>query len=98
MCEDGKLRVWWITNVPRGSREYYYVDTLGEAQLVLATLAHHDLHLGEQLVHSNAGGLEVFEDGEWCEWSDPETGDEVNGNQAFCRLRTGRVESAAGCT
>ena len=49
------------------------VRNVREAQLLLTTLAGYDIFQFENNVkpdYSNAGGLEVFEDGEWCEWYD----------------------------
>lgn len=70
-----KLRVWHVSNVP-GELFRQNVASISEAKLVLNTLARHDLYLGD-LIESNAQGLEVFEDGEWVEWSDAETGEDI---------------------
>jgi hypothetical protein len=59
-------------HVPVASKE--------EAALILHALARYDLF---QLEHNvkpdfcNAGGLCVYEDGEWCDWYDPETGEDI---------------------
>jgi hypothetical protein len=66
------LRIWWIPQVPMEAF-YVPVDSPAEAKKILDVLADYDLF---QLKHnikpdfSNAGGLEVFEDGEWSEWED----------------------------
>ena len=54
---------------------YVPVKTIEEAKLILKTLADYDIF---QLKHNikpdycNAGGLMVFEDGEWTDWYDEE--------------------------
>ena len=71
--EEGQLRVWWIPQVPMKTPFKVFVKTIEEAILLLNTLANYDLY---QLKHkikpdySNAGGLEVFENGEWNEYYD----------------------------
>ena len=65
--EEGSLRVWWVRNPPRAA-ELHHIATLDEAATKLRDLAPHDLR--SSWVGSNAGGLEVFEDGEWTEWYD----------------------------
>lgn len=68
--KEGDLRVWWIPQVP--DKPFYVpVKDVEEAKKILDTLAKYDLW---QLAHnikpdySNAGGLEVYEKGEWSEW------------------------------
>lgn len=70
------LRVWHIANVP-GEPYHHYVQTPEEGAVVLRILRDYDLYLGESAVYSNAGGLEVMEDGEWCEWCN-EDGYDIN--------------------
>ena len=68
----GSLRVWWIPQVPMQPFRVE-VATVREAKLLLDTLAKYDAFQFENNVkpdYCNAGGLEVFEDGEWCEWYD----------------------------
>lgn len=60
--EESSLRVWWIPRVPMKAF-HVEVNTIKEAKLILKTLAEPDF--------SNAGGLQVFEDGEWLEWECP---------------------------
>lgn len=69
-----KLRVWHIPDVP-GLPFQQDVSSIEEAKLVLKTLARYDLYLGDR-ISSNAQGLEVFEDGEWVEFSDDD-GNEI---------------------
>ena len=63
---NGSLRIWWVTNVP-DEPFYVSVEDGHEARHILNFLADYNLHLGE-LVQSNAGGVQVFVDGEWVEW------------------------------
>lgn len=68
----GSLRVWWIPQVPMQPFRVS-VGNVREAKLLLDTLAKYDAFQFENNVkpdHSNAGGLEVFEDGEWSDWYD----------------------------
>lgn len=70
-----KLRVWWIPQVPMKAF-YVPVENLVEAKLLLDTLANYDLFQYENRVkpdYCNAGGLHVFEDGEWIDWHHPES-------------------------
>lgn len=72
----GSLRVWHIPQIP-GAPFHVAVDSPAAARLVLHALADYDLF---QLRHrikpdyANAQGLEVFEDGEWCEWTNEDGG------------------------
>lgn len=70
MNEDKKLRVWWIPQVPM---KVFHVEVrnLREAKLMLETLAYYDQFQFENRVkpdYCNAGGLEIFDDGEWIDW------------------------------
>lgn len=72
--KEGMLRIWWIPQVPMKAFNYP-VKSVNEAKKILNLLADYDLF---QLAHrikpdySNVGGLQVFEDGEWIDWSDEE--------------------------
>ncbi len=68
---EGALQVYWIPNPPR-AMFCYPVRSIAEAQLLLHVLAAYDLYLGEDLIGGNAGGLQVFENGEWLDWIDEE--------------------------
>lgn len=78
-----KLRVWWIPQVP-GKPFRVDVSSPAEARKILDVLAHYDLFQLEQRIKPdfcNAGGLEAFDqtgDGEWCDWFDPETDDDID--------------------
>jgi len=70
----GIYRVWWITNPPRDGF-HVVCASLGSAMSALQMLVSYDLYL-EDAVSSNAGGLEVFKDGDWEEWYS-EDGDDI---------------------
>lgn len=75
--QEGDLRIWWVPQVPMRPFRVR-VDNLREAKLLLDTLASYDIF---QLAHRikpdfcNAGGVDVFEDGEWMDWEHPESGE-----------------------
>lgn len=77
---EGSLMVWWIPQIPM-TPFLYPVNNIREAELLLDSLAMYDLF---QLKHnikpdySNVGGLMVFEDDDWCEWCDVESGDNID--------------------
>lgn len=79
------LRVWWIPQVP-GEPFYVEVASPREAKKLLQTLADYDQFQLDNNIkpdYCNAGGLEVFEAmddgvGEWCEWCDEDTGDDID--------------------
>jgi hypothetical protein len=68
--QEGDLRIWWIPQIPMHPF-FVPVENAQEGKLILRVLAAYDLF---QLRHNvkpdycNAGGLEVYEDGEWCDW------------------------------
>jgi len=71
---DVKLRIWHIPQVP-GKAFNVAVNTPREAKKILDVLADYDAFQFENKIkpdYSNAAGLEVFENGEWCEWEDAE--------------------------
>lgn len=70
-------RVWWIPQVPM-KPFYVSVNTEEEAVLILDTLAKYDLFQLDNNVkpdYSNAGGLEVLEEGNWSEYYDKDDRD-----------------------
>ncbi len=76
---EGQLKVWWIPQVPM---DPFYVDVenLKEGKKILKVLAEYDLFQYETSVkpdYCNMGGLEVVEDGEWCEWESAD-GDDID--------------------
>ena len=67
---EGAMRVWWIPQVPM-KPFYVPVSTCEEAMKILEVLAEYDIFQFENKVkpdYCNAGGLMIFEDGEWTEW------------------------------
>ena len=80
MNNEGNLRVWWIPQLPMKSF-YVPVDNAKDAVFILHTLGRYDQFQLDNNIkpdYSNVGGLEVFEDGEWCEWTHPKTGDDIH--------------------
>lgn len=77
--KNGDLRVWWVPQVPMKSFTVE-VKSVVEAKLILNTLAEYDLFQLENNVkpdYSNAGGLSVYENGEWVDWYNEE-GDDID--------------------
>lgn len=76
--KEGDLKVWWVPQVPMEAFEFP-VSSTEEAAKFLNVLAEYDAFQMLNNVkpdYSNAGGLSVFEDGEWVDWSNPETGED----------------------
>lgn len=74
-----KLRIWWIPQVPMEPFRVE-VESPEEAKKLLNILADYDIFQFENNVkpdYCNAGGLEVFEDGEWTDWYS-EDGEDIN--------------------
>lgn len=70
MPKTNDLQVWWIPQVPMKAFRVDVAD-IAQARLLLRTLANYDAFQFENNIkpdYCNMGGLEVFEDGEWCEW------------------------------
>lgn len=70
--KNGDLQVWHIPQVPM-KPFIVPVANLVEAKLLLDTLAQYDIFQFENRIkpdYCNAGGLSVFEDGEWTDWWD----------------------------
>lgn len=73
--KEGDLKIWWIPQVPMTAFEVP-VKSPEEAAKIMVVLADYDIFQFENRVkpdYSNAGGLCVFESGEWVDWEDPET-------------------------
>ncbi len=86
MATEGDLRVWWVPQVPMQAFLVDVPDT-ESAILLLNTLGRYDAFQFENNIkpdYCNAGGLEVFEDGEWVEWEneDGECIDDVRRERA----------------
>jgi hypothetical protein len=89
--KEGDLEVWWVPQVPMASFRVP-VKTIREARLLLETLANYDLFQFENNVkpdYSNAGGLEIFENGEWTDWYDEESGDDIDNMDKETKIRLG---------
>lgn len=68
------MKVWWIPQVP-GKAFEVEVQSLVEAKRLLIVLADYDIFQFENHIkpdYCNAGGLMVFEDGEWTDFYDAE--------------------------
>jgi hypothetical protein len=89
--KEGALEVWWIPQIPMKAVRVP-VKNLREAKLILDTLAKYDIFQFENNIkpdYCNAGGLEVFEDGEWTEWYDEESGSSIDGLDKSDQTRLG---------
>jgi len=75
--EEGQIRVWWCPQMPMDNF-YVPVANIEQAALIMDTLADYDLFQYNNNVkpdYSNAGGVEIFEDGEWMDWHNDEFDD-----------------------
>jgi len=74
---QGDLKVWWIPQIPMKPFEVP-VKNIDEAILLLTTLAEYDKFQFETNIkpdYCNAGGLQVFDDGEWVDYCDEDCRD-----------------------
>mgnify|MGYP001583312538 FL=1 len=74
-----KYRIWWIPQVPM-KPFYYEVPSLLVGKHLLEAFALYDLFQLENHIkpdYSNTGGLQCFEDGEWCDWEN-ENGESID--------------------
>lgn len=75
---DAKLKVWWIPQVPMKAFEVS-VSSVEEGVKIMNILADYDTFQFENNIkpdYSNVGGLSMFEDDEWVDWYDEETGED----------------------
>lgn len=75
---EGQLRVWHIPQIPMEAFKYP-VKTVEEAKLAMKLFAQYDLFQWKHRVkpdYANGSGLEVFEFGQWSEWTN-EDGDDI---------------------
>jgi len=75
--KQGDLQVWWIPQVPMKSFTVP-VSSVAEGVKVMDLLAAYDIFQFENNVkpdYCNAGGLNVFEEGEWVDWYDEASGE-----------------------
>lgn len=77
--KEGEFRVWWVPQIP-GKKFHVSVINIEQAKIILNTLAQYDIFQFENSIkpdYCNAGGLEVFEGGEWIEWESAD-GDDID--------------------
>ena len=77
--EPQQLRVWWIPQVP-GKPFHVPVSSVAEGAFVINLLADYDQFQLDNRIkgdYANCGGLQVWEEDEWVEWEDPETGGDI---------------------
>lgn len=75
--KNGDLQVWWCPQVPMKSFECS-VGSIREGALLLDALARYDLFQFENRIkpdYCNAGGLQVYCDGDWEDWYDDDGND-----------------------
>ena len=80
----GQLRVWHIPQVPMKGFNVL-VNSVEEAKKILRVLWDYDTFQYDNKIkpdYSNASGLEVFEDDDWCEYY----GDTDEGDKDICEL------------
>ncbi len=75
--KNGDLKVWWIPQVPMKRFEVFEVEveSVTQAKFLLGVLANYDLFQFQNKVkpyYFNAGGLVIYEHGEWNDWEDEE--------------------------
>ncbi len=78
-AKHGDLRVWWIPQIP-GEPFEVMLNSFAEAWVLLRTLAAYDLfqyHNNIKPDYSNAGGLMIEEDGEFTDWTDEDSGEDL---------------------
>lgn len=76
MSETNKLRIWHIPQIPM-KPFLVEVPDLQSAGILLDSLAYYDIFQFENNIkpdYCNASGLGIFEDGQWTDWHDEETG------------------------
>ena len=72
--KNGDLKVWWIPQMPMKGFEVE-VESVAQAKFLLRVLADYDLFQYKHHIkpdYSNAGGLVIYEQGEWNDWEDGE--------------------------
>lgn len=77
--DEGELRIWWIPQVP-GKQFHAPVESIAEAKNMLACLASYDAFQFANNIkpdYCNAGGLEIYLDGDWQEWESAD-GDNID--------------------
>jgi hypothetical protein len=84
MTKEGDLQVWHIPQVP-GKAFTVDVENIREAKRIDKILCDYDMFELNQRVKGdfcNAGGLNIYEDGEWVSWhnKDGDDFDEIDMN------------------
>ncbi len=73
---EPKYKVWHIINLDKegiGKHSFSFpVDSPNEGARVINALATVEIKFPDSVVGSNVFGLEHFDNGEWCEWSNDE--------------------------
>jgi hypothetical protein len=72
MTKAGDLQIWWIPQVP-GKPFTVPVASVAEAKKLLDVLAEYDIFQFRNRIktdYCNAGGLSVYDGGEWTDWCD----------------------------
>lgn len=75
--KEGDLRVWWVPQAP-GVEFEVPVDNAEHGAIIMNVLAEYDAFQYINKIkpdYCNAGGLRVWEGGEWMDWEDPTTCD-----------------------
>lgn len=70
MTKEGDARIWWIPQIGMEGVFYHSVPSVEEGYRVCDILGRYDLFQFENRVkpdYANVGGVEIHEDGEWCE-------------------------------
>ena len=73
--KKGDLKVWYIDRVPSNKTTKIKVKNIDEAILVINAFIKRDLN--DERITDNAMGLQVFENGEWCEYYN-EDGEDID--------------------
>ena len=71
---NGDLKVWWIPQIPMKPFKVK-VESITQAKFLLDVLANYDIFQFKNRVkgdYSNAGGLMIYEHGQWVDWEDEE--------------------------
>ena len=72
--KEGDLQVWWKPALGLGAIFTVGVKDVAEGAKIINILADYDLLIESD--YTNAGGLQIFANGDWDDWIDEETGDD----------------------
>ena len=75
---DGTLRVWYIPQVPMGPFHWTVPDLVTGREVInaLYKFSYFEYKNRVKPDYADAGGIERFEDGEWCEVDESEYGND----------------------